>query len=96
MRFLSRPLFIMLYIINDNPAKQGIRLTNTPPILSPADISLSFNVEIASINPMSAMINGMTGVGYFGIPKNKPKPAITAQINDKYRNFFILLSPIYT
>ncbi len=52
-------------------------------------MSLSFNVEIASIKPINAMINGMTGVGYLGIPKNKPNPAMTAHTNDKYRNFFI-------
>lgn len=79
----------MLYTISDNPAKHGIRLTNIPPILSPTDMSLSFNVEIESIKPINAMINGMTGVGYLGIPKNKPNPAMTAHTNDKYRNFFI-------
>jgi len=82
-----------IYIINDNPAKHGIRFTKMPPSLSPAEISLSFTVEIANSNPISAIINGMTGVGYFGKPKNIPSPAITAHANDKYKNFFILFAP---
>jgi len=64
-----------------------------PPNFRPAEISLSLTVEIAKIKPIKAIINGITGVGYFGIPKNNPSPAITAQANDKYKNFFILISP---
>lgn len=56
-------------------------------------ICLSLKVNIALIIPKIATIRGIVILGYCGICKKAPRPAITPHTNTIYRNCFKSFTP---